>query len=146
MTGSERLWPVSDFEVTVRAGVSAPVRRYTTRSIAEIAAEVGTVARPLFVDIDAVLRRGGQQDVSLGEMLLWLNAHGLAWVRLLEHCEHSPRDPMHTGLPGEVGGFLDETECPFAVCAAETITAEQAALVLDYWLDCGDRLPKLVWV
>jgi hypothetical protein len=139
------VWPVSEFAVEVRAGVERSARRYVTCSGAEVAAELGAIARPLFLDTDAVLRRGGQQDVSLGEMLLWLNTSGMAWVRLLEHCDYTPRDPARAGLPGEVGGFLDEMEGQFAVRAADAISARQAALVLDYWLDCGGRLPELVW-
>ena len=140
------MWQVSEFEVEVRATVDTPARRYVTRSSADIVAELRAIVGPLFLGVDALLRcGGGRQNISLSEMLLWLNASGMAWVRLLEHCDRNPSDPTRAGLPSEVGGFLEEAEGQFAVPASDAITAEQAALVLGYWLECGGQLPGLVW-
>jgi hypothetical protein len=63
------VWPVSEFEVEIRTVLMR--RRYATRSSTEIVAELKSIARPLFLDVDAILYRGnGQQDISLGEMEL----------------------------------------------------------------------------
>ena len=140
------MWPVSEFEVEIRVGVEAPRCRYVTRSAIDIVAELKAIVGPLSLDVDAILRRGdGQQDISLGELILWFNGSGMAWVRLLEHREYNPSDPARAGLTGEVGGFLDESNSPFVVPAADAITVEQALLVLGYWLDCGGRFPELAW-
>lgn len=138
------MWPVSEFGVEIRTASRS--RQYVTRSSTNIIAELESIIEPLSLDVDAILRRGaGQQDISLGEMLLWFNTSGMAWVRLLEHREYNPRDPARARLAGEVGGFLDDPEGSFAVPSAETITSEQAILLLRYWLDCGGRISELVW-
>lgn len=140
------MWPVSEFEVQVWRDGHEPLRCYSTRSTDDIVAQLTTAGGPLFLQVAAVLRQGGEaQDLSLGVMLLWLNADGMAWVRLGEHRDHDLSDPARVGLTGDVDGFLDDTERPFAVPAANVITVGQAASVLDYWLDCGGRLPGLTW-
>jgi hypothetical protein len=130
------MWPVSEFEVQVWRGGREPPCCYVTRSAADIAAELATPTRPFFMEVDAVEQRK-TGDICWGEIHVWLNADGMAWVQLNEHRGHQPSDPSRRGLTGEVGGFFDETEGPFAVPAANVITEGQAARVLAHWLDCG---------
>ena len=141
------MWNVSGFEVEFWKVGQVAAKQYCTRSTADIISILTTTIPPLFLDVDAVLWQGaGNSVISEGEMLLWINTDGLAWVRLLEHCDYSPRDPARSELTGEISGFLDEEEeDSFSVASSNVITTEQAVCLLSYWLDCGGHLEELVW-
>ena len=88
-------------------------------------------------------------DVGLGVAELWLNTEGMAWVRMVDNLVgnywQEACDPSRAALTGEVSGFFGDTNGPFAVPAANVITARQAVDVLAHWLDCGGRLSGLSW-
>jgi hypothetical protein len=137
---------VSEFEVQVWRRGHEPLRCYTTSSTHDILTEVTTGSRPLYLEVDKLLRQEGEKpDVCLGVIFLWLNADGMAWLTLAEHRDHHVSDPLRVGLTGEVGGFFDDTAGPLAFPTSNVITAEQAARALGYWLDCGGQLSGLTW-
>ena len=145
------VWRASEFEVTIWLGPDS-ARRFLARDPAEV--QAAFVPGPCLLQVDSILRQAGQHaDVSLGYLWVWLNSDGMAVVRLDEHCEHFARDPARAGMAGEVGGFPRWDGVPFAglkgepfaVPAADAVTAEQATNVLSYWLANGEWWPGLAW-
>jgi hypothetical protein len=141
--------PVPYFNVRVWQPDEHPqLRRYDTRTTSDIMAEVTSDRGSLALDVDLVQEMGEgitKHTVSWGNMLVFLSADGHAWVRLLEHCDHIPKDPDRAGQVGEVTGFVSEPGERFAVPASDVISREQAARILAYWLDCEGKNPEFTW-
>lgn len=114
----------------------------------KIARELVEGAGPFSLDISLTENlndRGAVRKMCWGNMLVYVNDNGDAWVRLLDHSEFVPRDPVRAALSAEVAGFFDETDGPFAVRASDMISRDQAHEALLHWLNSGGKSPKLNW-
>jgi hypothetical protein len=93
----------------------------------------------LDVDADDLKKR-----VSYGNLILFVHA-GRAFVRLLEHHESVPRDPVLERRPESLASFVEETGEMFQVPFHDTISKAQALEVLRFWLITLGRTPELRW-
>ena len=118
---------LSTYELELSAGGNSTVSTATVvRSVAEVQA---FVAQSLLPDSVLIVTRL-EHCADYGNFIIFLNAMGLAYVRLLEHRGFYATRPQTTPI-GLAVQFLDDGR-PFEVDENSTISAPTAIAALDH--------------
>lgn len=95
---------------------------------------------------DACLVLATQRDGERygDDFYVWL-AGDRALLRRDEHREWYATDPAWIASAGSGEAWFADSDGPFPVQAAETVSRAQALEALGYWLRTGGLLPSLTW-
>ena len=118
-------------------------------SVVKATCYTGAEARALIeqhLALDAVLNVVRMKDgADYGNFIVFVNAAGLAYVRLLEHRGfHLQR--ANSAASATTSVFLSDDGSVFDVEEMSTVPLQTALEALHYWLSTGGKMPGLVWV
>lgn len=85
-----------------------------------------------------------KNNADYGNYIAFVNANGLAHVRVLEHRGFYAKSPGALGESKPIA-FKDETGCEFAVEMNATVSPGVAIEALSYWLPSQERSPNISW-
>ena len=85
-----------------------------------------------------------KHDADYGNFVIFLNAIGLAYVRVLEHRGFYAARPDATAA-GRTVQFVDDGST-FDVDENSTLPIATALDALNHWLASGERFPNVCWI
>lgn len=126
-------------ELTVHGDASAQTE-IVVPSVAEVQA---FVAKSLVADCVLIVTHL-KYDADCGNFIIFLNAIGLAYVRVLGHRGFHATRPQ-PAVSGTTVQFVDDGNT-FEVDENATIPRASAIAALHYWLATGGRFSDVCWV
>jgi hypothetical protein len=121
---------------------SSPTASEPASRVFESAAEALAFASQRLLPGSSILIERIENGVDYGNLILYVNATGRAFVRALEHRGFYA---TQASGPADEVAFIDQLGREFRVPGNQTISADLAMETLVHWLPNQERLPSIVW-